>query len=59
MRLVQTMAYAGQQPWHGPGTPLAPDQSLEVWAQQAGMNGQIEAADVHYIAAHSIVKWPG
>jgi phage/plasmid-like protein (TIGR03299 family) len=62
MHLVQSMAYVGEQPWHGLGTRLVPDQPLEVWAQQAGMNWQIEAADVHYIAGHpfpgSLHKYP-
>jgi phage/plasmid-like protein (TIGR03299 family) len=53
MHHVQTMAYVGQQPWHGLGARLAPDQPLEVWAKQAGMDWQIEIADVHYIAGHS------
>jgi phage/plasmid-like protein (TIGR03299 family) len=42
------MAYTGEQPWHGLGERLAPDQPLEVWADQAGMNWRIEAADVQY-----------
>jgi phage/plasmid-like protein (TIGR03299 family) len=62
MHLVQTMAYVGQQPWHGLGTRLAPDQPLEVWAQQAGMDWQIETADVQFIAGHpfpgSLQKYP-
>jgi phage/plasmid-like protein (TIGR03299 family) len=52
MHLVQTMAYVGQQPWHGLGTRLGPDQPLEVWAKQAGMDWQIETADVQFIAGH-------
>lgn len=62
MHLVQSMAYVGEKPWHGLGTQLAPDQSLEVWAQLAGMNWKIETADVHYIAGHpfpgSLQKYP-
>jgi phage/plasmid-like protein (TIGR03299 family) len=55
MHLVQTMAYVGDTPWHGLGNRLAPDQSLEVWAQQAGMAWQIEESEVRYIAGtHSI-----
>jgi phage/plasmid-like protein (TIGR03299 family) len=44
------MAYTGETPWHGLGHRLIPNQPLEVWAQQAGMDWQIEAADVHFIA---------
>ena len=50
MHLVQTMAYVNEVPWHGLGQRLAPDQPLEVWAEQAGMNWRIEAADVRFAA---------
>lgn len=50
MHLVQTMAYANEKPWHGLGNHLFPEQSLEVWAKQAGMDWRIEAADVRYIS---------
>ncbi len=50
MHLVQSMAYVNEVPWHGLGQALVPHQPLEVWAQQAGMNWQIEAADVRFIA---------
>ena len=52
MHLVQSMAYVGEQPWHGLGHHLTPNQPLEVWAQQAGMNWAIETADVQYISGH-------
>ena len=52
MHLVQSMAYTGETPWHGLGHRLLPNQPLEVWAQQAGMDWRIEAADVHFIAGH-------
>ncbi len=52
MHLVQTMAYVGEQPWHGLGTRLAPRQPLEVWARAAGMDWQIREAEVRYVAAH-------
>jgi len=50
MHLVQTMAYVKDVPWHGLGQQLAADQPLEVWAEQAGMNWRIEAADVRFAA---------
>ena len=50
MHLVQTMAYVNDVPWHGLGQQLAHDQPLEVWAEQAGMNWRIEAADVRFAA---------
>jgi hypothetical protein len=39
--LVEQMAYVGQTPWHGLGNALAPRQSIDVWAKQAGMNWDI------------------
>lgn len=50
MHLVQTMAYVNEIPWHGLGNQLAPGQSLEVWAQQAGMNWKIEESEVRFVA---------
>lgn len=50
MHLVQTMAYANEEPWHGLGNKLAPNQPLEVWARQAGMEWRIESADVRFVA---------
>lgn len=50
MHLVETMAYAGEKPWHGLGSKLAPQQSIDTWKQQAGMNWQIEQSEVRYIS---------
>ncbi|WP_024972835.1 DUF932 domain-containing protein [Ralstonia pickettii] len=50
MHLVRNMAYAGATPWHGLGNQLAPNQPLEVWAQQAGMDWNIESAEVRFVA---------
>jgi phage/plasmid-like protein (TIGR03299 family) len=50
MHLVQTMAYAGEVPWHGLGNSLAPNQPLDVWAKQAGMDWRIESAEVRFVA---------
>ena len=51
MHLVQTMAYAGAEPWHGLGNKLAPNQPIELWAKRAGMNWRIEEAEVRFVAA--------
>lgn len=63
MHLVQTMAYAGEVPWHGLGNRLLPNQPIEVWAKQAGMDWHIEASGVRYIAGNSgigsIHDYPG
>ena len=50
---VQTMAYVGDEPWHGLGNKLSPNQPIEVWAEQAGMNWRIESSDVSYYAQHA------
>ena len=47
---LEQMAYVGQTPWHGLGNQLSPNQSIEVWAQQAGMDWQIESSNVSYMA---------
>lgn len=49
MHLVETMAYTGDRPWHGLGNPLAPQQPIEVWKKQAGMDWQIDDAEVRYV----------
>jgi len=64
MHLGQTMAYAGQEPWHGLGSQLTPGQPLEVWQREAGMSWTIEKADVRYVAGSgdnlgSIHAFPG
>lgn len=53
MHLVQTMAYAGETPWHGLGNQLERKQPIEVWARQAGMNWRIEEAPVSFIAGQA------
>lgn len=50
---VQTMAYVGDEPWHGLGNKLSPNQPIEVWAKQAGMDWTIESSDVSYYANHT------
>ncbi|MCD2451141.1 DUF932 domain-containing protein [Methylicorpusculum oleiharenae] len=48
--LLEQMAYVGQMPWHGLGNLLAPQQPLEVWAKQAGMDWQIQESEVRFMA---------
>ena len=55
MHLVETMAYAGEKPWHGLGNKLAPRQSIDTWKQQAGMDWEIEASEVRYISGNNHV----
>lgn len=44
------MAYVGETPWHGLGQKLEPGQPLDVWAEQAGMDFEIQEADATYEA---------
>lgn len=48
--LVENMAYVGQTPWHGLGNQLAPRQSIDVWAKQAGMDWEILDTPVRFLA---------
>lgn len=47
---VEQMAYVGDTPWHGLGNQLTPNQPIEIWAQQAGMDWRIESSNVSYMA---------
>ncbi|MFV5344284.1 DUF932 domain-containing protein [Acinetobacter oleivorans] len=47
---IETMAFVGQAPWHGLGNQLPQNQPIEIWAQQAGMDWQIESSNVSYMA---------
>ncbi|MCE4074627.1 DUF932 domain-containing protein [Stenotrophomonas acidaminiphila] len=49
------MAYVGRTPWHGLGSRLAPQQPIEVWKQQSGMDWEIEEAEVRYVAGNNSV----
>ena len=53
MHLVETKAYAGEKPWHGLGNKLAPQQPIEAWRQQAGMDWKIEESEVRYITGNN------
>lgn len=52
MHLVETMAYAGERPWHDLGNKLARQQPIEVWKQQAGMDWQIEESEARYFVGN-------
>ena len=55
MHLVETMAYAGEKPWHGLGNKLTTLQPLEVWKRQAGMDWMIEESEVRFITGNHAV----
>jgi phage/plasmid-like protein (TIGR03299 family) len=46
---IETMAYAGATPWHELGHRLPPKQSIDVWADKAGMNWTICETPVRYM----------
>lgn len=48
---VQTMAYVDAVPWHGLGNRLTPNQPIEVWQKQAGMDWTIKEAPVLFNVA--------
>ena len=45
---IQTMAYVDAVPWHGLGNKLTPNQPIEVWQNEAGMDWRINETDVLY-----------
>ena len=47
--LLEQMAYVGATPWHGLGNALSPNQPIEIWAEQAGMDWKIESSNVSYM----------
>ena len=55
MHLVETMAYAGEKPWHGLGKKLTTLQPIDVWKRQAGMDWTIEESEVRYITGSQTV----
>lgn len=55
MHLVETMAYAGERPWHGLGNKLGHEQPIEVWKQQAGMDWRIDEAEVRFVTGSNSI----
>lgn len=47
---IHSMAYVGQAPWHELGNQLPAKQSIDVWADKAGMNWSICQTPVRYMA---------
>lgn len=50
--LVQSMAYTNDLPWHGLGNKVSPNQPIEVWQREAGMDWQLKEARVLFNAAN-------
>ena len=55
MHLVESMAYAGERPWHGLGNKLTTLQPIDVWKRQAGMDWTIEESEVRFITGSQTV----
>jgi phage/plasmid-like protein (TIGR03299 family) len=55
MHLVETMAYAGEKPWHGLGNKLTTLQPIDAWKRQAGMDWTIEESEVRFITGSQTV----
>ncbi|CAG4968449.1 DUF932 domain-containing protein [Novilysobacter luteus] len=53
MHQVESMAYAGEKPWHGLGTKLQPNQSIDDWKESAGMDWSIQDSEVRYITGQN------
>lgn len=51
---VSSMAYVGDEPWHGLGNSLPAKQPLSVWLKEAGMDWQIESSPVRYTSQSAI-----
>lgn len=45
---IETMAYVDATPWHGLGNQLTPQQPIEIWQHEAGMDWQINESEVMY-----------
>lgn len=61
--LLEKMAYVGDVPWHGLGNQLSANQSIEVWAEQAGMDWSIRESPVNFMttdagSAGAIASFP-
>ena len=52
MHLVSSMAYQGQQPWHGLGNRLVPKQSIDTWTRAAGLDWEIESSEVRFVSGN-------
>ena len=53
MHLVESMAYAGEKPWHGLGNKLQPNQSIDDWKESAGMDWSIQDSEVRFITGQN------
>ncbi|MFC7286446.1 hypothetical protein DBR37_04640 [Herminiimonas sp. KBW02] len=45
---IETMAFTGETPWHGLGKALTPNQPLNTWARQSGLDFKIMETPVRF-----------
>ncbi len=45
---IESMAYVDATPWHGLGNQLTPQQPIDIWQREAGMDWQINESEVMY-----------
>lgn len=58
--LVQSMAYAGETPWHGIGQKIDGEHNIDIWRKQAGLDWAILEAPVSYATdTGSSLSYPG
>jgi phage/plasmid-like protein (TIGR03299 family) len=48
MHEIEQMAYVGAVPWHGLGTELSVDTTIEEWVVQAGLDWEVSKRPVQY-----------
>ncbi len=46
------MAFVGETPWHGLGQPLTPNQPIEVWTKEAGLDYDVLRSPVMFNSAN-------
>lgn len=52
------MAYVGETPWHGLGSALSRGASIDQWRVEAGLNWNVERAQVLFASAYDSFKNP-
>ena len=57
--LVETMAFVRDTPWHGLGNQLTPNQPIERWITEAGMDWSIHDSPVLFNVANDGLGYDG
>lgn len=56
---VEKMAYAGQTPWHGLGTPMVEGMPFDTWFAASGLNWSVNEAPVEFLAGDARYRYKG